>query len=547
MESPEHGLHFYLTDWNDIYQYLSVYGAQIALWAVLSAVTVYRREISCNRSYHDDDDDDEDQLELELEPELEHEDNRSREETPSSTSSRIHNERVAVPSIDSEEKVLITEKLLEGAGLYCSGKPFMNFASSLRLGFDGLDSDRDRDRDRDKNSGKENATFDDFDLSAEDMLDRVGNYASLEPIMTTIALFVIWKKAQQALKELEPLSSPLSLSSSPHSSFRYRNHGCDPLGKDLPPDVHVHIASFLHPRDVVTLACVSKAYNDITHDPKNMTSAAIWKTLWDRDYSWIVFHWKIGKQALERSNCKRWEYNKDFYFLFGQSYLDYVLAGHNTLQSCLVGIHSNIYDITPFLLRHPGSPDTLMVHSGRDATCFFDDMGHSLGARKRAMSMCVVVNRSAQSDNNGCGLFPTIHTKIKEDEDEKQHGEGDSHRLPPRLRSGEDNLLAIKRKRGGAKINRRGNNNNSNNNSNSNRSSSSSMNNTNNNGGGTLHQMRTRFLEERERVRIRNRKKYSNDSSILGHEVNTYFDPFTHCWRIWYTDTDLRTIYLPAS
>ena len=168
-----------------------------------------------------------------------------------------------------------------------------------------------------------------------------------------------------------------------------------------------------------------------------------------------------------------------------------------------------------------GSPDTLAVHSGRDATAFFDDMGHSLGARRLAMSMCVVVNRSAQNDNNKCGLFPTTHTEVDED---KNHDE--NCRLPPRLADGEDNLLVIRRRRG--VTTRTGNN------SVANR-------------GGTLHQIRTRFVEEREQVRRRNMRKYSNDPTILGHEVNSYFDPFTREWRIWYTDTDLRTVYLPAS
>jgi len=487
--SSAHGSSINLKDFDFIYEYISEYGAHIALWVILSGVTVYRREISCNRSYHKDD-------------EEEMEDNRIKDEK-SSTARRISGDKVTI-SIDNEEPDLITEKLSEGgAGLYRSGQPILNFAALFWLGFGGCG-----------NGNKKTTTLN--DLSPEDLLDRVGNYASPDPIMAAIAVFMIWMKTQ-GLEKQEPLSSPSSLSSS--LSFRYRNHGCDPLWKDLPPDVHVHIASFLHPRDVLTLSCVSNAYHSIIDDPKNMTSAAVWKTLWERDYAWIVFKWKIGKQALERSNCKQWVFSKDFYFLFGQSYLDYVLAGHNTFQSCLVGIHSNIYDITPFLFSHPGTPDTLMVHSGRDATSFFDDMGHSVGARKLAMSMCVVVNRSAQSENNECGLFPTTHTKINKNDD-------GNHRLPPQLDDGEDNLLT-RRTRRVTKI----------------RTGNKSM----TNGGGTLHQMQKRFLEEREQVRNRNTRKYSNDSNIIGHEVNTYFDPFTRNWRIWYTDTDLQTIYLPAS
>ena len=99
--------------------------------------------------------------------------------------------------------------------------------------------------------------------------------------------------------------------------------------------------------------------------------------------------------------------------------------------------------------------------------------------------------------------------------------------LPPRLPDGKDNLLNMKRRRPTV---RTGNT--------TNRMS---------NGGGTLHHMRARFIEEKEQVRTRNMRIYSGDPTILGQEINPYFDPFTREWRIWYTDTDLRTIFLPAS
>jgi len=468
--------------WHKVFQYITAYGAYVALWAVLSAVTVYRREISCNRSYHKDDD--------------EEESGNNRTKGDKILSVRVPDNNTKTCS-ENDETELMAEQLLEGAGLYCSGRPILNFAELLWSGFDCYDN------------GKKDATMN--NLTPEDLLVQVCNYASPEQILAAIAFFMIGKKTE-VTDGLKPLSSPLSVS----SSFPLKNYGCDPLMRGMPPDVHVQIASFLHPRDVVTLACVSKAYHNITHDSNNMTSVAIWKTLWHRDYAWIVFKWNIGKLALKRSNCKRWSYSKDFYFLFGQSYLDYVLAGHNTFSSCLVGIHSNIYDITPFLFSHPGSPDTLMVHSGRDATCFFDDMGHSTGARKLAMSMCVVVNRSAQSESDECGLYPTNHTVVDEDE---------NYTLLTRLADGEDNLLKIRRR--GARTRMR--------------------NSRVANEGGTLHRMQTQFLEEREQVRNRNTRKYSKDPTILGHEVNTYFDPFTRGWCIWYTDTDLSTIYLPAS
>lgn len=304
----------HLSDWHNIFQYISAYGAYVALWAVLSAVTFYRREISCNRSYHTDDD------------EGSYNSGPQRDKILSSDSSAYSY---------GDEKELMAEQLLEGAGLYCSSRPIMHLLALFWLGSDGSDTDKKTTE----------------HSSPEDLLESAGKYVSLEPILAAIAFLMIWKKAER-VKGLKPLSSSLSSFSS--SSFPNQNYGCDPLDKGLPPDVHVQIASFLHPRDVVTLACVSKAYHNITHDSKSMTASAIWKTLWHRDFAWIVLKWKIGKLALKRSNCKQWKYSKEFYFLFAQSYLDYVLAGHNTLDSCLVGIHSNIYNITPFLFSHPG-------------------------------------------------------------------------------------------------------------------------------------------------------------------------------------------------
>jgi len=534
---------------NLFFEYFSAYGVHIALCTILSAVTAYRREISCNRSYHKDNDDDDDDdgnddvVDADDCGDCGNREEECSDDNPSSNNSNYRTKEHDCTTIDTladndngndkigmtifngdERKELMTEQLLDEAGMYCSGKPIMNFAELLRLGLEYYDYIADKNKDEKDDSSTCN------NLTTENLPHRVGNYASFpQPIMATIALFVLWKKTAKK-RSMQLLSSPSPLTSSSLSScFRdYTNLGCDPFMKDIPPDVHVQIASFLHPRDVVTLSCVSKAYHAMTEDPNNSTSVAIWKTLWHRDYAWIVYQWTIGKQALLRSNCTQRSYSKDFYFLFGQCYLNYVLAGHNTFSNCLVGIHSNIYDITSFLFSHPGSPDTLMVYSGRDATNFFNDMGHSVGARKLAMSMCVVVDRSAQNDNNDCGLFPTTHTVVVgEDNDDKN--EVDEHRLPPRLIEGEDNLLVVRSRT----IPRT-----------SNTSHSNAVNNRG--GGGTLDRMRTCFMTEREQVRVRVMRKYINDPTILGHEVNPYFDPFTRQWRIWYTDTDLQTIYLPA-
>jgi hypothetical protein len=277
-------------------------------------------------------------------------------------------------------------------------------------------------------------------------------------------------------------------------------HHYDPFTNELPPDIHIHISSFLHPKDVVSLSCVSKSYRAVVDHSD--TSRAIWKTLWQRDYAWIVNEWNIGIQAMQRSATNlapSFLVDKDFYFAFGQTYLNYVMAGQNTADRCLVGLHCHIYDITPFLDTHPGSPDTLMVHSGRDSTRFFEDMGHSLGARRLARKLCVVTDLSQSGDD--WGLRPTRHTVLV-----------DHAKAPPREVDAGENLQL------GRKQRRR---------------------------GGTLQRVHTKLERGLHEIERRAAMTYKSDPNVLG-EVNPYYDPFLKKWRVWYTDSNLETVFAPA-
>lgn len=70
-----------------------------------------------------------------------------------------------------------------------------------------------------------------------------------------------------------------------------------------------------------------------------------------------------------------------FYFEFEWGWVDWLLAGYNREDECLVGIHDSIYDLTDFLEMHPGSKETILLHAGSDATTYFEDVGHSVHAR----------------------------------------------------------------------------------------------------------------------------------------------------------------------
>jgi cytochrome b involved in lipid metabolism len=267
----------------------------------------------------------------------------------------------------------------------------------------------------------------------------------------------------------------------------------------FPSDIHVHIASFLHPKDITNLSCVSKSYNEVVSNSE--TSKQIWRSLWMRDFSWLLTNWDVGIQALRRSNVgpNSWErMDKTFYFMFRQTYVNWIIAGENTMRRCLVGLHGNIYDISSFLNAHPGSPDTLMVHSGQDATRFFEDINHSNGARRLAKSLCVVLDLSSTSEE-AWGVQPTSFAKLSN---------------PPKniIDPGNPLLLGRKERKGQA----------------------------------TLSSIKERIKEERKQVERRITRKYASDLTVLGGQVNTYYDAFRREWRVWYTDSDLQNVFAPA-
>ena len=466
----------YYEHWEDM---MHEYGVHILIGALLSALTIYRREMSSNRVFHDEDgnyafggycDGDGDGTGAEDDDD----DDASSSEDSSSSFCNI-----------SDEMEVEAEVLLDGAGLYCSGQPILALASVWLDLLTTLSTPAVSYSDESTKSDNRNV-----DLIPSDLLDHVGNFSS-EPIMAAIAMTMLHQKTKLG-KEVHPKQIT-------------RGPTYDPLANQLPPDVHVHIASFLHPKDVTTLASVSRSYREVTD------SNAIWKTLWERDYAWLVHKWTIGQKALKRSNpTPSFEVDKEFYFTFGQCYLNYILAGQNTRECCLVGIHSHIYDITKFLDDHPGSPDTLMVHAGRDCTGFFEDMNHTMIARRRAKKFCVVADMSHLGGEEGCGVRPTPHTPIviPQESDKKKC----PHLLPRHYVEAGDNILRGRRQRPRS---------------------------------GTLQSVRDRLHKEAEQVQRRVHKGYISCDDALA-TVTPFYDPFVKEWRVWYTSNSLETVILPA-
>eukprot|EP00980_Cylindrotheca_fusiformis_P002821 scaffold672_cov126-Cylindrotheca_fusiformis.AAC.22 len=423
-------------DWHD---FLSLYSVEITIGVLLSALTIYRKQLSSNRCFHQEED------------------------------ANIEEAETKVLTFPDEMEGQ-TEELLDSAGLYCSGAPIVSLASHWIECFPGEDVE----------GLSSKLWLQEEEVTTSDLLEKAGNFCSAELVAALLYCFLHKKAA-------------------PAKSIGETSDFHDPFTHNFPPDVHVHIVSFLHPKDVTTLSCVSKNYNEVI--TKSETSKAVWKTLWRRDYAWLVEQWQVGKDALERADVgQTWELDKTFYFLFGQTYLNWIIAGENTTDRCLVGLHNNIYDITPFLYTHPGSPDTLMVHSGKEATSFFEDMGHSNGARRIARSLCVVADLSATPDGQW-GVVPTKNTIISTN--------------VSKICDDNDPSLLLGRKQQRKQV-------------------------------GTLEPMRDMLQQEQVQVERSVQRKYSADSSILGGHVNTYYDPFRREWRIWYTNSNLQNVFAAA-
>ncbi|WOL11324.1 cytochrome b5-like [Canna indica] len=57
------------------------------------------------------------------------------------------------------------------------------------------------------------------------------------------------------------------------------------------------------------------------------------------------------------------------------------VSTHKDDKDCWLAIDGKVYDVTKFLLDHPGGPEILLASTGIDATSDFEDIGHSSTAK----------------------------------------------------------------------------------------------------------------------------------------------------------------------
>ncbi len=138
------------------------------------------------------------------------------------------------------------------------------------------------------------------------------------------------------------------------------------------------IMSYLASEDLFTMAQVSHGFE------KFANSDAVWKAAW-----WVRYK-EVWESSATQNAALRWHCHSDsrnypilpagmtwklFFSVFELSWLDWVLAGCNSENLCQIGIHGSIFDVTQFLDKHPGSPDTLMEKSGRNSTEVSEKLG----------------------------------------------------------------------------------------------------------------------------------------------------------------------------
>ena len=326
----------------------------------------------------------------------------------------------------------------------------------------------------------------------------------------------------------------------------------------LPSETQIAVFSYLHPQDLLNYTCTSKKGVRMLNDDKssgselsaseNDTATLIWKELFERDYAWILKDWHIGKEALQRSidlltleesqyisprnsgavmnhilsiaggkfNQHEMHYPpivsmKEFYFTFAESWLNYTIAGCNSTKKCLIGLHGHVFDISNFVTQHPGSTETLLLQAGRNATVFFETMGHSLGARRLALTMCAVINgQCIQWDNgdnrhivalntteeyNSCGLIRPSCPAIQ------------SRKLLPGF------LIPRKRSKPRTSI-------------------------------GLMRVRQKLYREEQAELAKADRwgRTVLQRGNLFGG-VQVYFDPICSKWRWWYTDLNFDPVY----
>ena len=224
---------------------------------------------------------------------------------------------------------------------------------------------------------------------------------------------------------------------------------------------------------------------------------------------------------------------KEFYLTFSQIWINYTIAGHSTYNSCLTAIHGHIFNITNFLHIHPGSPESLILQGGgRDATTFFESVGHSLSARKMAVrELMEIVDLSCCSGYGDVGLYD--HDEVDKCTSSSSLSSSSSAALSSSSLSNwpltglksslmksdytYDNLSLLPKHRSRPKRTM-----------------------------GTLFKIRQKIQigEAQAKVKAEVIAQYLEENSHIVGDVNVYYDPFCCRWMGWYLDSNFDPVFI---
>ncbi len=231
---------------------------------------------------------------------------------------------------------------------------------------------------------------------------------------------------------------------------------------------------------------------------------------------------------------------KEFYLVYSQTWLNYTIAGHSTFTSCYTGLHGHVFNITNFVDKHPGAPESILLQGGgRDATSFFEAVGHSLSARKIAVRELVeVVDLSCCSGYGDVGIhdedmmndisnynggkmtfFSSLYglgkRKEREQKDMNEKKNKDQWPLTGLSSTLPDDLSLIPKHRSRPKRTM-----------------------------GTLYHLREKLKGSEKRAQLKARQFMTKMKYEMNGNLNLYFDPFDGRWHGWYLNAQFDAVFI---
>ena len=443
---------------------------------ILSLLALYRREMSSNRMYH------------------------VKDEKGKNT---VDEEDSLLDEIVMEQ---LLDPFLEGAGRVCSGGPFSAMMMALVQNISN----------NNKQKVEKEESSNDIQIHQKRRMDIILFKAALQWLQENGVVFPPSSPQQQVVVEEQ-------MKICNNVICRNNNSLSPPMLLFMPLDIWTQVSSFLHPKDVVTISMVNRILNKIV-----LHNEVLWYMLWKRDFSVLITNWDVGQKVLERSlpwNCPlilethlksllpstiisatttttttstNRDSMMDFYFQFGQSWINHFLAGYTggDNRKCFTGLHGHVFDITHFMHSHPGSLETLIVHAGgKDASQFFEDVGHSKAARRMANSQLLTIfNPRTVSSTNTTTTYTSLQINTN------------------RTLNNEFSALPMMRKTRPIQ-------------------------------SGTLHRIWKQYQKEQHLAQKLAQTTYDH-SLILGH-ANVYFDSFRGKWYSWSLNLEMEPILHP--